>query len=95
VGSCFIETFKVVAKASGLDFQGVEVSVDGVIEKDAGGLRFTKISIRPVLIVYNEESSELGLRLLTKTERGCLIVRSLSSQVELDSKILVEKPVTA
>jgi organic hydroperoxide reductase OsmC/OhrA len=95
VGSCFIETFKAVAKASKLDFQGIEVSVDGVIEKDAGGLRFTKITIRPTVIIYNNESHELGLRVLAKTERGCLIVRSLSSQIELDSKILMERPIPA
>jgi organic hydroperoxide reductase OsmC/OhrA len=93
VASCFIETFKAVAKASKLDFQGIEVGVDGIIEKDAGGLRFTKITIRPTLIVYTDESLELGLRLLAKTERSCLVVRSLSSQIELDSEILVEKPV--
>jgi organic hydroperoxide reductase OsmC/OhrA len=95
VGSCFIETFKAVAKASKLEFQGIEVGVDGVIEKEAGALRFTKITIRPVLIVYSEESDELGLRVLAKTERNCLILHSLSSQIELDSKILVEGPVLA
>jgi organic hydroperoxide reductase OsmC/OhrA len=93
VASCFVETFKAVAKASKLDFQGIEVGVDGIIEKDAGGLRFTKITIRPTLILYADEAHELGLRVLAKAERSCLIVRSLSSQVELDSKVLVEKPV--
>ncbi|HXZ31822.1 MAG TPA: OsmC family protein [Terriglobales bacterium] len=95
VASCFIETFKVVAKASKLEFQGIEVGVDGLIEKDAGGLRFTKITIRPTLIAYSDDAHELGLRVLTKTERNCLIVRSLSSQIELEPKILVEKPVMA
>jgi organic hydroperoxide reductase OsmC/OhrA len=94
VASCFIETFKAVAKASKLDFQGIEVGVDGVIEKDGGSLRFTKVWIRPSLIIYSDELSELGLHVLAKSERNCLVVRSLSSQIELDSKILVEKPVT-
>jgi organic hydroperoxide reductase OsmC/OhrA len=93
VASCFIETFKAVAKASKLDFQGIEVGVDGILEKDAGGLRFTKITIRPALIVYSDDLRELGLRLLAKTERSCLIVRSLSSEIAVDPKILVEKPV--
>ena len=93
VGSCFIETFKAVAKASKLDFQGVEVSVEGAIEKEPEGWRFTKIIIRPALIIYNDETQELGLRLLAKTERSCLVVRSLSSQIQMQPKILVEKPV--
>lgn len=95
VGSCFIETFKAVAKASRLEFQGIEVGVDGVIEKDRGALRFTRISIRPALILYDDEARELGSRVLEKTERNCLVVRSLSSQVEMNPEILIEKPVLA
>jgi organic hydroperoxide reductase OsmC/OhrA len=95
VGSCFIETFKAVAKASRLDFQGIEVGVDGIIEKDGAVLRFTRISIRPALILYDDEARELGSRVLEKTERNCLVVRSLSSQVEMHAEILIEKPVPA
>jgi uncharacterized OsmC-like protein len=94
VGSCFIETFKAIARASKLEFQGIEVRVDGMIEKDAGGLRFTKVSIYPALIVYHDESHELAKRVLSKTERSCLVVRSLSSQITFEPKILVEHPVT-
>jgi organic hydroperoxide reductase OsmC/OhrA len=95
VGSCFIETFKAIARASKLEFQGIEVEVDGLIEKEGGGFRFTKIWIHPALILYHEESHELAERVLSKTERSCLVVRSLSSEVAMAAKILVESPVTA
>jgi organic hydroperoxide reductase OsmC/OhrA len=94
VGSCFIETFKAVARASKLDFQGIEVGVEGLIEKEAGGFRFTKIVIHPALIIYHDEAHELAERVLSKTERSCLVVRSLSSEVKFEPKILVESPVT-
>ncbi|MBZ5570799.1 MAG: OsmC family protein [Acidobacteriia bacterium] len=94
VASCFIATFKAVAKASKLDFQGIEVAVDGVIEKDSGGFRFTKIALRPALVIYAEDARELALRLLQKAETVCLVSRSLSSTIELEPKVLVEKPVT-
>lgn len=93
VASCFIATFKAVAKASKLDFQGIEVTADGVIEKESGGFRFTRITLRPVLILYRDDTRELGLRLLDKADRICLVTRSLSSTIELEPKILVEKPV--
>ena len=95
VASCFIETFKAVAKASKLEFQGIEVGVDGTIEKDGGGLRFTRIAIQPALILYDDAARELASRVLTKTERNCLVVRSLSSAVSVDPKLLVESPVSA
>jgi len=93
VSSCFIATFKAVAKASKLDYQGIEVAADGLVERESGGFRFTKITLHPVLILYREESRELGGRLLEKAERVCLVSRSLSSKIELDPKVLVEGPV--
>jgi peroxiredoxin-like protein len=91
VTSCFIVTFKAVAKASKLDFQGIEVSGEGVIEKDSGGFRFTSIVLRPALILYQDDARELGLRLLEKAERICLVSRSLSCTIKLEPRILVEE----
>jgi len=95
VASCFIETFKGVARASKLEFQGIEVAVEGLIEKESGGLRFTRITIRPALIVYHQADQALGERLLAKAEHICLVVRSLSSSITLESKVLVEEPVVS
>jgi organic hydroperoxide reductase OsmC/OhrA len=94
VTTCFVSTFRAVAGASKLDFQGIEVSASGVIEKESGGFRFTKINLKPVAIIFEEKERERAARLLEKTEKVCLVTRSLSCGVELDSKILVEKPVT-
>jgi len=93
VSSCFIATFTAVAKASKLDFQGIEVAIDGVIEKESGGFRFTQITLHPALIIFAEEERERALRLLEKAEKVCLVSRSLSSTITLEAKILVEKPV--
>jgi len=93
VGSCFIATFKAVAKASKLDFQGIEVATEGVIEKDSAGFRFTTITLRPALIIFAEQERERALRLLEKAEKVCLVSRSLSAFIHLEPKILVENPV--
>jgi len=93
ISSCFIATFKAVAKASKLEFQGIEVAVTGLLEKEPGGFRFTTITLRPAVIVYSEESREVALKLLEKSEKVCLVSRSLSSKIELESKVFVERPV--
>jgi len=93
VSSCFIATFKAVAKASKLEFQGIEVDITGLLEKEAGGFRFTTITLRPAVIVYSDESREIAVKLLEKSEKVCLVSRSLSSKIELESKVFVEKPV--
>ena len=93
VSSCFIATFRAVATASKLEFQGIEVAVEGQLEKDSGGFRFTKVILRPTAIICEEHERERTQRLLEKSERLCLVTRSLSSTVEMEAKLLVEKPV--
>lgn len=93
VATCFVATFRGVSKASRLEFHGLEIQVEGTIEKQEGGLRFTKIILRPVATIHREEDRELAGRLLEKTERGCLIARSIQATFVLEPKILVEAPV--
>ncbi len=93
VASCFIAAFRAVAGASNLEFQGIEVAVDGVLERDEGGYRFTVVTLRPVVIIFAEAERERALRLVEKAKRICPITRSLSARIELETKILAEKPV--
>jgi organic hydroperoxide reductase OsmC/OhrA len=65
-----------------------------VIEKVQGGLRFTRISLKPVAIIFAEQERERTQRLLYKAESACLVARSLTCTVELEPKVLVENPVT-
>ncbi len=95
VASCFIASFRAVAAGSKLEFQGIEVAVEGILERDPGGYRFTTVTLRPVVIVFTENETERALRLIEKAERICLITRSLSSKIEVDPKVLSEKPVGA
>jgi organic hydroperoxide reductase OsmC/OhrA len=93
VASCYVATFGGVARSSKLDFQGIEVAVDGVIEKESGSLRFTRINVKAVAIIFEEQDREKAQRLLEKAEKICLVARSLSCAIELEPKIFVEKPV--
>ncbi len=93
VSTCYVATFRGIAKASKLEFHGLEVAVEGTIEKQDGGLRFTRIVLRPLVTIDREQDRELAGRLLEKTERGCLVARSIQATFVLEPKILVEAPV--
>lgn len=93
VSSCFVATFRAVAEASKMEFQGIEVRIEGQVEKREGGLQFTRITLHPVLIIFRDKDRELAGRLLEKAERHCLVGRSLACTIELQPKILTEKPV--
>lgn len=93
VSTCFVATFRAVAEASKLEFQGMEVDVEGAIEKQEGGYRFTTLIVRPTVTIHHEEDRERTGRLLEKAERICLIARSILATIVLEVKIIVEAPV--
>ncbi|MGH9602249.1 MAG: OsmC family protein [Terriglobales bacterium] len=93
VSSCFVTTFGVIAGLSKFPFAELEVTAEGVLEKEEGGYRFTQVILRPMLTLEREEDRERGLRLLEKAERSCLIARSISAQMVLEPQLHVLAPV--
>lgn len=89
VATCFLNTFQAIAEFSKFEAQGLEVSVEGQVEKAEGGFRFTHIFVRPLLTLNAESDRERGMRLLEKAERACLVSRSLQSEIHLEPKIVV------
>jgi peroxiredoxin-like protein len=89
ISSCFVTTFRAIAEISKFEMGGLELTAEGTIEKTEGGLQFTRITLKPVLSVLRESDQERGARLIEKTERSCLVSRSLKSQVVMQPQIEV------
>ena len=95
VATCFLATFRAVAENSKLQVIRLEVEAEGVLEKQEGGFRFTRVVVRPRLTIADAADQERAQRLLEKAERACLISRSLSSQVEMQATVEVGAVVPA
>jgi len=95
VGTCYVATLRAVAEASKAEFHALELAVEGTIEKQEGGFRFTRIVLRPVVTIEKEEERERMSRLLDKAERVCLVSRSLACATTLESKLVVQERVHA
>jgi peroxiredoxin-like protein len=95
VVTCYIATFRAIAESSKLAVNGMEVGVEGRIEKQDGGFRFTQITLRPAVSIEKAEDRERAQRLVDKAERICLVSRSLACPITLDAKIEVGEPVSA
>jgi OsmC-like protein len=78
-----------LAEASKLEFDGVEVPVEGKIEKLEGGFKFTRITLRPVVTIHQEKDRERIGRVLEKVEHVRLVSRSLDCAVALEPRIIV------
>lgn len=91
VGTCYVATLRAVAEASKAEFHALELALEGTIEKQEGGFRFTRIVLRPVVTIEKEADRERMARLLEKSERVCLVSRSLSCPTVLEPKIVVQE----
>ena len=89
IGTCFVTTFNAIADYSKLEYQGLQVEVEAVLEKEEGGFSFTRVIVQPILTIGAEADRERAIRLLEKAERACLISRSIRSQIELQPEIVV------
>jgi len=91
VATCYVSTFRAIAGFSKLTFRAIDVSAEGTIEKQEGGLRFTRITLKPVVTIEREEDRERARKILEKAERGCLVSRSLACQVMLERRSNLRK----
>lgn len=89
VATCFLATFRALAENSKLPVVRLEVDAEGLLEKEAGGFRFTQVVVRPRLAIAEPADQERAQRLLEKAERACLISRSLSSHIDLQATVEV------
>ena len=89
ISSCFITTFRVIAELSHFQSLGLELAIEGVVGKSEGGFAFTQVVLQPVITIEREEDRERAVGLLEKTERSCLVSRSIKTEVLLKPEVRV------
>jgi peroxiredoxin-like protein len=89
VESCFLFTFHAIARASKLSFESLDLSGEGIVDRKEGITRFSAIVLRPKLRLAADNDRERAMRILEKSERGCLVSASLSTPVRLEPEIII------
>ena len=87
VQACFLLTLRAIARASKVDFLGLELDATGTVDRENGITRFTEIVLRPRLQVPAGADRERALRILEKSEKHCLVSASLSTPIRLEPEI--------
>jgi len=95
VATCYVSTFRAIAEISKLAVAGLDVFIEGTIEKQEGGFRFTRIVLRPKVVIERDDDRDRAQRILEKSEKACLVSRSLSCPVTLEATLELEEPVAA
>jgi peroxiredoxin-like protein len=91
VASCFLSTFSGGADVSGLPFVSMNLEAEGILDADEAGWRFTEVILHPHLKIAREEDRERANRLLQKAGKSCLVARSISCHVTMESVVEVEE----
>lgn len=86
--SCFVLTFRAVARASKLEWTKLECTVEGTLDRIDGVTRFTQVVTRARLTAPATAIEELYDRALERAEHGCLVTNSLNAQRDLHTQII-------
>ncbi len=86
--SCFLLTFKVVARIAKLEWQRLECSVDGTLDRVDGVTQFTHMRLHAKLTVPTLDKRDAYQHALEKAERNCLVGNSLRCPRELTVDIV-------
>lgn len=93
VASCFVLTFRGVARASKLEWDRVTCDVQGVLEREEGRNHFSRLIVKPHLVIRDTADEHLAQQCLNKAEGACMITNSLTAAIQLETNVqVVENP---
>ena len=87
VSSCFLFTFRAVAKAAQADFVDVDARTWGQVTRAGGVTRFREIVVRATVTAAPGSNVESLQRAIDKTSAHCLVSSSLVTPVRVEAVI--------
>lgn len=86
--SCFILTFRGVSRAARVEWERLEVQVEGTLERISGVTQFTRFTTRATLTVKPGTDHAKAGGLLERAEKVCLVTNSLRGERHLEATVL-------
>lgn len=87
VNVCTMTTFLAFAQRMQIPLVSYTSDAEGALEFVDGGYRFTRVVLRPRIMVGNEEAIEQARKTLHDAHEKCLISNSIRSEVVLEPRI--------
>ena len=89
VEACIMTTFLAIAENSKLEFKEYRSSAEGIVEKTENGYLFTEVTVKPTVVIEDEKLRDRTLRILDKSEKACLISKSVNVAVHLQPEVTI------
>jgi peroxiredoxin-like protein len=84
VNVCILSTFLAFAARAGIAFEKYESEAEGLLEFVDDRYVFTKIVVRPRIVLRSGEDQAKAEEILHQAERNCLVSNSIRSEVVLE-----------
>ena len=88
IASCFILSFRAIARASKLEWTQLAADVDGVLERVDGVTRFPRITVRGRHTVPARVDAAKARTQMEKAEKVCLVSNSLHAERHLEAEVV-------
>ncbi|MGI9238426.1 MAG: OsmC family protein [Woeseiaceae bacterium] len=90
VSNCFILTFRAIARASKLDWNSVQCTSIGTLDKIEKVTQFTGFDVDVELTIPADTDAKKARRLIERAEHHCLITNSLKADTRLTASVQAE-----
>ena len=90
ISSCYLLTFKALARLKKMEWIDLTVTADASLEKTEKGLKFTRVEIKPVLTICCTMNVDPYLELLMKAKDSCLVTASMNCEFIVIPKVKVK-----
>ena len=87
INICLMTTFLAIAENSSLEFVSFTSDATGKLERVDGKYMISEVELKPVVKIKDEKYREKTLRILDKSEKGCLISNSAKSKIIMNPQI--------
>ena len=87
INICLMTTFLAIAENSSLEFVSFTSDATGKLERVDGKYIISEVELKPVVKIKDEKYRDKTLRILDKSEKGCLISNSAKSKIVLNPQI--------
>lgn len=83
IESCLMLTFASLAEKHHLPVEGYYSEATGTLEHSDGRFRFTRIAIRPTVVITDRALAEKTLATMREAMRSCIVSNSIGAQVDV------------
>jgi len=87
VESCFVFTFRAVARAANLEFLNINIHAEGIVDRQIGVTKFTEIVLRPRLTFARGVDRAKVAAVVSKAQKECLVSATLTVPVQVEAEI--------